>query len=166
MKQVTRNKMDTNAVVYKSTFLTVRFDEQGLELTPWRARPLRIDWHEVDFVYPLPMLERGSDGWREQANPFSPKGFRSMLKSTGRLKLYVIVNDRRPIIARTTDRLTHNYISRQLRPMADADGRLLEDQSDLCLDLRLKRLGGSITPLMDLVTKHSRIGLLLLDWIE
>jgi hypothetical protein len=149
-----------SSVSHAHGLLRLRFDEAGLVVRPWPARPLRIGWDEIDFVCPVPWIERTASGWQEKRYPFAPK-FRSTLQRSGRFVLYFVVRDRRPILKRAEGWWTRQWATLLLAPMVDASERRQEDRSLLALELDVRRLGGSLDPLLDLLNRHSRFDLVV-----
>ncbi len=148
-----------NPVIHGDALLRLRFDDEGLVVRPWLFSPLEIGWREVEFVCPVPTLQRGPDGWQQKPLRYLSKGFRSTLESSGRLVLYVVVRDRRPILARTAGPASRAWATHRLRPMLDASDQRKKDQSLLRLDLFVQQLGGSLNPLFDLLAAHCRFDL-------
>ena len=150
------------SVSHARGLLRLRFDEAGLFVAAWPARPLRISWDEIAFVCPVPWLERTASGWQEKRYSFAPK-FRSTLQRSGRFVLYFVVRDRRPILSRAAADgwWTRFWAKSLLKPMLDAGDRRQEDQSLLGFELDVRRLGGSLDPLLDLVNRRSRFDLVV-----
>ncbi len=150
------------SVTHARGLLRLRFDEAGLVVRPWPARPLRIGWDEIAFVCPVPWLEQTASGWQEKRFSFAPPSFRSTLERSGRFVLYFVVRDRRPIVSRAEGWWTRFWAISLLNPMVDAADREQADQSLLGFELDVRRLGGSLDPLLDLLHRHSRFDVVVL----
>jgi hypothetical protein len=148
-------------ILHRKFPLDLSFDDDGIGVRPWLAEPVSIAWHEVEFVCPVPTLERRPEGWRERRS--AGFEFRSTLASSGMLALYVVVRDRRPVIARATGR-TRRWARVWLRPMSDARDAPRPDQSLLRLELFVKKLGGSLDSLFDLLAAKARFDLVCFDF--
>jgi hypothetical protein len=146
--------MSTPTVVHAKFPVYLRFDDDGIGISFWPGVPVSIAWQEVEFVCPVPWIERGPEGWRQTQYPGFER-YSTPIERSGRLALCVVVRDRRPVIERAKGR-TRRWVRASLRAMLNAADELQPDQSLLELELSLKKLGGTIQPLFELLAAKSR----------
>jgi hypothetical protein len=141
--------------------LSVCFDHTGVAMRVWLGGLTRIDWGEVEFISTTPQMTRGPEHWRQKENPLARPPLNAFLENMGFMELDIVIRDRRPIVTRTQGWWTRSVIAGRLRPMLDASDRRRPDQSLLRLRAGISALGGTPTPLLDLLAKHCRFDLVV-----
>lgn len=119
-------------------------------------------WEDVDFVSPTPAWEQGPDGWRPKENMFA-SGAPSLLETYRMMSLAVVVRDRHKA-ARVDRGWTGLYLSRELRPLWDAEDRPDPSRGYFEIVVRLPSLSSPPADLITLIARHTKLDLLLLDW--
>jgi len=148
-------------IVHRKLLAWQRFDGAGITMRCWPGGEVAVHWEDVEFVSPTPAWEQGPDGWRPKENRYASL-VPSLIATYRMMSLAVVVRDWHKV-AHEARGWTGLWLSRQFRPLSDADDRPEPLRGFFEITVRLPKLSAPPAGLVALIAQHTRLDLLVLD---